>query len=228
MSDAVWKIPSDRRLVPTDKLFEFIKALSIIIDAVFTAIGALRGQGTPKPGSGNIVRVNCNQVPFNIILPLGDPMNSVITGVYPAFIDTKFVPHQPPPIPTQRQASPFPIKLNTQTTMLSFMYLITPIFVDFWEKYRPWIEDNQPKGKPDLWENPLNFARMVRNWISHHHGHVFFRYPAEPNVSWHGLSYSYADNGKKVIDGDLGMGDLIVLLFEISDTLDRLGCPVNP
>jgi hypothetical protein len=40
------------------------------------------------------------------------------------------------------------------------------------------------------------------------------------------LTYSPALNNKKIIGTDLGTADLLILLFEMSDTLDALGAPL--
>jgi hypothetical protein len=42
---------------------------------------------------------------------------------------------------------------------------ITPIFVDFYERVRPWMEQNH-KGQ-NSWPPTLHFMRLIRNAISH-------------------------------------------------------------
>jgi hypothetical protein len=66
---------------------------------------------------------------------------------------------------------------------------------------------------------------MARNWIFHHQGVVNFENPKAPPVSWHHLTYGQADRGKLAVGGDLGFAEMVILIFELSDELDRLDCP---
>jgi hypothetical protein len=43
--------------------------------------------------------------------------------------------------------------------------MTAPVFVDYFERYRPWLESNT--GKIDLWPSIIQFGRMVRNAASH-------------------------------------------------------------
>jgi hypothetical protein len=105
--------------------------------------------------------------------------------------------------------------------------LLTPYFVDFWEKYRPWIAGNQPRS-PEQWTPPLNFARMMRNWISHHRGRVNFPNPNDSGVTWEHISYYPSDKDKQAFGGDLVLGDLLLLIFEVAEALSALSCPLDP
>ena len=46
-------------------------------------------------------------------------------------------------------------------------------------------------------------------------------------VSWYGLSYGPAQNKKIAIGTDLAFADILILMLEMSDELDRLGCPID-
>lgn len=107
------------------------------------------------------------------------------------------------------------------------LHAISTIYVDFYEKHRTWIQ-TQYSRDAENWPPLFNFARMMRNFISHHAGHVGFTSPKSPSVAWHHLSYSPADTGKLVLGTDVNIGDLLMLFFEIGDELDYLGCPLNP
>ena len=82
-------------------------------------------------------------------------------------------------------------------------------------------------GKRTNWPPLLNFASVVRNAISHD-GKVFFQTDNPAPSQWYQLSYSYADHGKKIIGEELEFGDLLLLMFELSDELDKRNCPINP
>jgi hypothetical protein len=73
----------------------------------------------------------------------------------------------------------------------------------------------------------LDFCRVVRNSCSHG-GSVLITGKRSRPVHWHQLTYSEADNGRVLIGGDFAMADVVILVFEASDELDKLGCPISP
>lgn len=101
---------------------------------------------------------------------------------------------------------------------------ISPIFVEFFERHRPWMETTL--GNRKNWPPILNFCSAVRNAISHD-GKVYFLNQNPAPAIWYNLKYTYADNGRLAIGGDLEFGDILLLMFEASDELDRLGCPIS-
>jgi hypothetical protein len=103
--------------------------------------------------------------------------------------------------------------------------LIAPFFVEFYEDQIPWYLANIQRDKSKFVE-PWGFARAVRNAMSHGSGILHINDPAAPTVKWHHLHYGPADNGKKIIGTDLGVGDILILMMEMSDNLDQLGCPL--
>jgi len=65
--------------------------------------------------------------------------------------------------------------------------------------------------------------------MSHHGGAVNITDPKVRPVRWYNQSYDYRNAGTKIIGPPvMTFGDILVLLFEISDELDRLGCPPHP
>jgi hypothetical protein len=46
-------------------------------------------------------------------------------------------------------------------------------------------------------------------------------------AKWHHLAFSYADNRKQVIGtkGFLSPADLMFLMIDVGDELDKIGCP---
>jgi hypothetical protein len=131
-----------------------------------------------------------------------------------------FHPNKPKPVPPGK----------TQTTVQGYGHYVlgavTPVYVDFWEKHRRWIRATCG-AESYKWPPLFEFARMVRNFISHHAGHVHFDNPNAPSVTWHHLRYSPADEGKLVIGTEIQLAELIILLFELGDELDKLSCPLN-
>jgi hypothetical protein len=104
--------------------------------------------------------------------------------------------------------------------------LITPIFVDLFEQHRLWLRTRYG-GDANAWPSLFNFARLIRNFISHHRGHIHFDNKNAPPVSWHHVVYSPKDEGKLAVGhgADFLPADIIILLVEFSQELDRVGCP---
>ena len=100
--------------------------------------------------------------------------------------------------------------------------IIAPIFLMFFERYNDWLNVN--KGDAKNWPPTLNFARVVRNGVAH--GKINIRNPEASPVTWRGLTYSYADNGKQIIGTDLKLGEMIVLMFDANDALDAINAPI--
>ncbi len=183
---------------------------------------ALLGRVEIEESTRNSTAIQCVQFPIVIRVPIVTTLRAVaqgkpVTQIRFAFLEKK----PPPPLPAGMEKTT--IEGHGATTLSA----ITPIYVDFFEKYRSWIRAKFD-GDPYTWPEPFNFARVLRNFISHHAGRVHFDNPNAKPVSWHKLQYSPADDGKKVVAADIDIGDLIILMFEFSDELDRQGCPLNP
>jgi hypothetical protein len=107
-----------------------------------------------------------------------------------------------------------------------FWLSITPIFVDFYERHRPWVEQNHSgKACPPT----FYFARMVRNAVSHGGKPHFTRDPNR-SANWHHFKFAYSDRETPIIGagGILSPADLFFLMLDTSDELDVLACPLKP
>jgi hypothetical protein len=76
------------------------------------------------------------------------------------------------------------------------------------------------------WPPFIRFLWVVRNAIAHSGGVITLRNPKLPPAVWGHLSYDFNDFGKPIIGGDLGFGDLLLLLIEFGRELDQLAAPV--
>lgn len=107
----------------------------------------------------------------------------------------------------------------------AFNHIISPGFTTFYENHVEWLCQNV--GDRSAWPTNWDFARVVRNVMSHN-GTVNIDSHTAPTVSWYGYTLGHADRGKRIIGTDLTFADLIILLIEMGDDLDRLGCPIQP
>jgi hypothetical protein len=67
---------------------------------------------------------------------------------------------------------------------------------------------------PYSWPPELNFARVIRNAFAHG-GKIFFENPGAGAVSWMGIIYSPADNGRDIVFRDIALVEPILLMEEI-------------
>ncbi len=121
---------------------------------------------------------------------------------------------------------------NKKTRPVNFR-AITPIFIEFFENYSKWLNQHalatQTKAGSKsyiLWPNAWQFARIVRNAVSHE-GIVNIDNTTFTPVTWHSLTYGPAQSGRTLLGRDLAIADLIFLMIEMSDELDRLGCTLT-
>jgi hypothetical protein len=103
--------------------------------------------------------------------------------------------------------------------------VICPVFVEFYEDHLPWLKANV-SPKDTQWPSVWQFGRVVRNAVSHG-GCCKIDDPKFVSVQWRGLIYGPAQNKRPILDTDLTFADMLILMFEMSDAMDDLGCPVS-
>jgi hypothetical protein len=69
--------------------------------------------------------------------------------------------------------------------------------------------------------------RLIRNAISHG-GRLYMTHDPRRAAEWHHLKFVYSDNGKQAIGagGILSPADLLFLMIDADDELDKIGCPM--
>jgi hypothetical protein len=202
------------KLQPTHRLFESMRKLCVVVDALGIAVSFIR-LNRVEAKMGNYVACLSLQFPMEVRLASIAPVTSIawdrpVSGVEIGFFDATKGPNY------QNEIT------GTKNVLMG---LITPIYVDFYEKHRPWI--GKTLGALDKWPELFRFAWAVRNAISHHGGKINITDPKLRPVVWHKLSYDYHHAGTEIIGPVLALADMIILMFEISDELDRLKCPIN-
>jgi hypothetical protein len=207
------------RIEPNHRLFEPLRNLLTLTSSVTaSAIAFQSGIANPALITG-VGIVNSRQFSVDIHIPSKGVMESAIKDVAPKFIELKFV--RPgslrPPSGAQKSGAIF-VQL--------FVTVASTIFASFYEAHKDWMESKagltQEVAK---WPVVLNFGRVVRNFISHS-GRVYFKKQTSAPVSWHHLTYSPADQGRRVIGTELYYPELLILMIEMSDELDALNAPV--
>ncbi len=164
---------------------------------------------TPKP----VMRVGTIWPDYSLAIPLRGPLEYALTERAPTSIEIGIITD------AKENAKELPAaKLRTGGLHGVVAHITAPIFLMFFERYNDWLDDSL--GKAENWPPTLNFARVVRNSIAH--GKIKIRDPAAPAVTWRGLTYSYADNGRQIVGSDLKLGEILALMFDANDALEAV------
>lgn len=164
---------------------------------------------------GEYLAAESKQFSLDVRLPLYGPVQCALEGLIPSKIEIGF--HK---IPSVKKT----YNKNTPGFKDAFMNTVSSIFVNFYENSKPFLAT---KFGSDCarWPSVWDFARVVRNACSHGGKLSMTGDNAHP-VAWHHLKYENSMNGQQIVGGDFAFGDLLVLMFELSDKLDEHGCPV--
>lgn len=139
-------------------------------------------------------------------------MREVIANRWPTEIELEELP----------MGSEMPPKVKhtfSSSGVLSVTSLITQAsFVRYFEKMKPTIEAKYGESRLQKWPNVWNFGRVVRNAFAHG-GEITFLSPNAPSVTWRGLIYSSADNGKQIMYHDIAQVETIILMEEMDKAI---------
>jgi hypothetical protein len=180
-----------------------------------SAIAFMSGNSDPKSLTG-VGIIESKQFSLHIHVPNAGVMECAIQDIAPKFIELNFVPVAPVDVTNSPRSSYFVRLFNT---------IGATVFASFYEAHKEWLRATYT-GDARKWPAILNFGRIVRNAVSHC-GNVHFEGKTPAPGSWHHLAYSYpADQGRKLIGGDLHYPELLILMIEMSGELDHLGAPI--
>jgi hypothetical protein len=205
-----------RRMLPGERLFAPVNDLLIILSGIAHASSLMAGGSVhtePKP----VFRVGTRWPDYGLGLPLRGPLEHALEGKIPRWIEIGIITS------TEVLTEPLKeVKLQTGGLREVMAHVVSPIFLLFFERYNDWLKTNA--GPPVTWPTMLNFARVIRNAVAH--GKIKIDNPSAPAVTWRGLSYSYADNGRQIIGTDVSLGEILALMFDANDALDAAGVPI--
>jgi hypothetical protein len=218
MTDIPKKIPvysSMHQIKQGDRLFAPINDLLIIIAAIAHASSFMVGGKTHTHKSPNM-RVH-TRFGYGFGLPLRGPLESALHNVLPGMIEIGVITdaeHLDKPL--------LDVKLETAGLHNTMATVTTPIFLMFFERYSDWL--TLTYGDAAGWPATLNFARVIRNAAAH--GKINIRNKEAVPVTWRGMQYGPADNGRQIIGTDLKLGEIIALMLDANEELDKLSVPV--
>jgi hypothetical protein len=205
------------------------RMMTLIYSVACTTLAArvvLQGGATPFAPNTR-AELESRLFPIDVWLPMTGVVEMALHSQSPAFIAVIFAPQSMRVLPEPRGTttthgqSVHWVKGSLTPPMFN---IISPLFVEFFESHRHWIEQKFGKN-PKKWLPIFDFARVIRNAMSHG-GKLRITNPTA-KAQWYNLKYSIENNGRNILL-DFGMGDFVVLMFEIADELDKQGCPLDP
>jgi hypothetical protein len=212
--EAVSNLIRKYKILPAERLFTPINDFLIILSAISHASSLMVGGTThsvPWPG----MRLNALRMGYAFAIPLRGPLELALEEKTPGFIEIGILPDDRVPLKNA--------KLKTRGLTQVMNHLITPIYLMFFERYNRWLK--QTYGYDGInWPPTLNFARVVRNAAAH--GKIKIDNKKAGPVTWRGLSYDHTNDGRTIIGTDLGVGDILGLMFEIDEELKKINAPV--
>jgi hypothetical protein len=157
----------------------------------------------------------CAAFPFQIHFPIVHPMKLTVSNIR---IDTIILEIKTvDPMPSGgHDVKEFPSLHN---------HALSLIFLRFYEQHIHHIRW-EFKSDTKAWPQIFQFAWAIRNAIAHHDGYINFTNENYPPVKWHTLSFSPTDKGNPVFSASFTIGDLFMLMFDLSDELDAIAAPI--
>lgn len=173
-----------------------------------------------RPGFSEIIpnlRFSCQAAQMDLVHDFKEMIDHIMDGQRPDFVYIIAQPKEP-----DLDGS------NAEGVKAAAEHISAAVFSFYVEPWVDWVKLNVTT---DFHRFPpvANFARVVRNAIVHG-GTVNIENPNAASASWRGLTYGPQQRGQKVLNTghDLSVGDLIILMLELSDELDTLGAPFTP
>jgi len=207
-----------RRFTPKDRLFKLVEYLNIYLDMEVYAFSACQGAPIKPPGRYFATLIS-KQFSVNVRHAVFLPFPLSFTSTVVQHYEIEFTP--------AAYASPTLVKFSSDRWgEVATMFWNTAL-VFFYEQHLWWVHKTYGRGPKDRdnWPSIIRFAWLLRNAAVHHHGAINLTDPKVPPISWHHLKYDHTHAGMKVFGDVMSMADMLIFMVEMSDELDRLGCP---
>ena len=198
------------------RLHAIMETLTFSLACVQTAV-TFRGGGKTDWADGDYMSYECAVFDAEVRLPLGSVIETIIAGIPVNSIELGVCEKS---WNYRKAENGTKIIKNTISWHVS---ILKPFFVEFYENYIEYLRFNL-KSDHTKWPTVWQFGRVIRNASAHNKICIDDQNFAP--VSWHKLTYGPNENGKEIFGHDLEIGDLIILMCEMSDELDRLNVPL--
>ncbi len=204
-------LPDKLRFEPRDRLYEPMLDIMISCCAFSYASFVVFNGGYVQRHPAADVVLQSRLLQKCIRLPMCGPVEHALEHIKPPWFEWLIVDYIEIPDGAGRPA--------LKTLIPRAIY---PIFSSFYAAQDDWLK-NRFK---DIQKFPqtIGFARLVRNALAHG-GALNIDNAKQPPISWRGLTYSYAQNNRRIFDGDIGLADLVILLVDFGRELDAEHAP---
>jgi len=219
--------PAKRTVRTGERMHDTISDICVLMDAILLAKEHISGRPhrapLPQGENGSLFSI---QIPtLTIRLPVRGPFYAACMSDQIPRVDYEILFQYDEPNPWHKNA-PAGAKIRGPYPILSSNVVI------FWERYYPWIRSHfKPasarRSDPEQWPETFRFMWALRSAIVHSEGRFNVRDDSRRPFVWMNARYDHTDAEKRrSMWSDIGLGDIILIMFEVSDELDRLGCPV--
>jgi hypothetical protein len=218
------KLQGSRLVYAGERLFPTLEYIAIFSD-LFGCGYFVAGQKSVPPKPGDAIGFDSNIFPVQFRLAPFGLFRIALWGGDVGGIEFRIDPKFPGP--------PIDIDEALRIKAVNELFFNAALVV-FYERHRPWINSTYGSNSADRekWPEILRFAWALRNAAAHHGGALNITDKSVRAVEWHHLKFDHTHTGYKVLgglaggDAALSIGDVAIFLVEMSDELDRLGCPV--
>lgn len=196
-----------------NRLYRHLSHIVTVTSALGLAIHYVRPH-FDRIKSGDYMTLSSRMFELEVRLPLYDPMEAAAANVVAEGIYLE--------IGRQSEQPSYELAIGVLSDTLN--RLIASSFATFFEEHKDWLDVHHGSDGAK-WPATLDFARVVRNSAAHNLK-LTFRTQTSRKVMWQNISYTPADHGRQAIGPDLAAADVIFLMMDSSEELDRLGCPI--
>ncbi len=196
----------------SSRLFLTVERLSLFLQTLYLSWKLLLGQNTKFDVDSNVT-VDCRRFDKQILFFIHGDLENIIQDIEPreVVVQVGGVMRKDGGVTTDRF-----VRLIRNAFEIEFSL--------FFDGYSGWIKASE--SNCHNWLPIWNFARVVRNAISHG-GAVNINSPGAPRVAWRGVEYDHTKLGRRV-EEDISIGDLVFLMMEMDAELDSLEAPHHP
>jgi hypothetical protein len=206
-----------RRFNRGDRLFDIVENICISVDLLVLGMAMDAKDLVPLDSPGRYASLPARQFSLEARIPICGPFHGALYMKTVDAIEIGFERSSPPPVREQDLAS-----LAGLTRVEESIFV--GAYAVFFERHGAHMKARW--GEPENWPPFFRFCRAMRNAALRPDGRVDLEHPEAEPVSWHGLTWGPTDSLTRTALGkDLSSCDLLVLLIELSDELDRLGFP---
>jgi len=182
----------------------------VAVTAAFCIAVDLHVTGYINYQPGDFATLQGHLLKRNVRLPLVGPIAAALADRLPDSFHITVEDSKP-------AATPLAHTFQGRTLRSSLTAIFHPMIVNYFEKHMSQLKAKFGSDRT-AWPAAWQMGWLVRNGLSHGNKIYFERATAKP-VAWQGVTLGPTDNGRQLVLEILNHADLLLLLFEMEDTL---------